>query len=470
MDRPRHRRALVGRGVVRRLRLGDVRPDAVGDPGALADRGARAAAASRRLGRGGDAGATRAAGAAHGRRRGRTCSARSPARAGAGAAAGAAGASRGGWFALAGGRDRRAGGVARAALAPAQPRAGRGARPRRRRARGGAAADRPARGRRARRCSSSSGGSAGRPRRSAYLRALRAGRYAPTRRRRRPRAGAGRCAASWRAAAARAAGCGRCGRCRPGARERRRRRTSTAGIEGRVRSRPAGPRCVALRPCCAYRDKLATHSRRAGLCALPSRIRNATLRGGSVAFVLTSLRAAEPQHSRPRHSVLPSMPQFVPPAAAPQPASAARRDSCRISDRIRSSRGSADVVDVRHRRRDGRVALGDQRVHLGARPRGRPGGPRARAQLDQVHRLARVEVEHVADPVAEAERVGRGGGEAGAGEPVVLGGGALERARGRRRPRPAATTSSGTPAPRSGVSPCHCTVSIRWRWRSRNAP
>ena len=42
LDRARHRRALVGRGVVRRLRLGHDGPDAVGHAGALADRGAAA--------------------------------------------------------------------------------------------------------------------------------------------------------------------------------------------------------------------------------------------------------------------------------------------------------------------------------------------------------------------------------------------------------------------------------------------
>ena len=63
---------------------------------------------------------------------------------------------------------------------------------------------------------------------------------------------------------------------------------------------------------------------------------------------------------------------------------------------------------------------GDLRVHLVrdravARVALAPG-----AQLDQVHRLARVEVEHVADAEAEAERVGRGVAQAGRGEALVL--------------------------------------------------
>ena len=45
----------------------------------------------------------------------------------------------------------------------------------------------------------------------------------------------------------------------------------------------------------------------------------------------------------------------------------------------------------------------------------------AGAQLAEVHRLARVEVEHVADPVAEAERVGRRLGQPGGLEAVELG-------------------------------------------------
>ena len=44
----------------------------------------------------------------------------------------------------------------------------------------------------------------------------------------------------------------------------------------------------------------------------------------------------------------------------------------------------------------------------------------ARAELDQLHRLAGVEVEDVADPVAEAQRVWGDRGEAATGETVVL--------------------------------------------------
>ena len=61
-----------------------------------------------------------------------------------------------------------------------------------------------------------------------------------------------------------------------------------------------------------------------------------------------------------------------------------------------------------HRRGDRRVDRGDPLVHrLGDGAVGRV-ALAAGAQLDQVHRLAGVQVEHVADPVAEAERVGRG--------------------------------------------------------------
>ena len=80
-----------------------------------------------------------------------------------------------------------------------------------------------------------------------------------------------------------------------------------------------------------------------------------------------------------------------------------------------------------HRLGDRRVDRRDPLVHrLGD---GAVGGVAlaARAQLDQVHRLAGVEVEHVADPVGEAERVGRLLGEAGVGEPLVLGPRDLER-------------------------------------------
>ena len=75
---------------------------------------------------------------------------------------------------------------------------------------------------------------------------------------------------------------------------------------------------------------------------------------------------------------------------------------------MRSRRGSAVVVHVAHRRGDGGVDPGDVLVH-GVRDRTVARvALAAGAQLDELHRLARVEVEHEADAVAEAERVGRG--------------------------------------------------------------
>src|SRR4051794_29899014 len=50
----------------------------------------------------------------------------------------------------------------------------------------------------------------------------------------------------------------------------------------------------------------------------------------------------------------------------------------------------------------------------------------ARAELDQVHRLARVHVEDVANPVAKAERVWSQVRADAAANPLVLGRGALE--------------------------------------------
>ena len=73
-----------------------------------------------------------------------------------------------------------------------------------------------------------------------------------------------------------------------------------------------------------------------------------------------------------------------------------------------------------HRGRDRRVNVGDPLVHrLGDGAVGRV-PLAARAQLDQVHRLAGVEVERVADPVGEAEGVGRGVLVAGGEQPLVL--------------------------------------------------
>jgi len=45
----------------------------------------------------------------------------------------------------------------------------------------------------------------------------------------------------------------------------------------------------------------------------------------------------------------------------------------------------------------------------------------AGAQLDQVERLASVELKHVADAIGEAERIGRLLGETFAAQPLVLG-------------------------------------------------
>jgi len=79
------------------------------------------------------------------------------------------------------------------------------------------------------------------------------------------------------------------------------------------------------------------------------------------------------------------------------------------------------VVDVLHRRGDAGVDGGDLFMHrLGDGAVGRV-ALAAGAQLDQVHRLAGVQVEHVADAEGEAERVGRQLGEPGGGKPLVLG-------------------------------------------------
>ena len=93
-------------------------------------------------------------------------------------------------------------------------------------------------------------------------------------------------------------------------------------------------------------------------------------------------------------------------------------------------------VDVRHRARDRRVDLGDQAVHLvrdGAVGRV---ALAPRAQLDELHRLARVEVEDVADAEAEAQRVRRLALATLAREALPLGGRDLVGARANRRHRP----------------------------------
>ena len=131
------------------------------------------------------------------------------------------------------------------------------------------------------------------------------------------------------------------------------------------------------------------------------------------------------------------------PARRPARACASRRGSA-------PSRGSVSRVDVRHRRRDGRVDRGDLGVHLvrdGAVARV---ALAARAELDQLHRLAGVEVEDEADPVAEAQRVRRRRREAATAETLVL---VAESSSARRysSPQPASSTCSGTPAPSSGA-------------------
>src|SRR4051812_25923376 len=86
------------------------------------------------------------------------------------------------------------------------------------------------------------------------------------------------------------------------------------------------------------------------------------------------------------------------------------------------------VVDVGHRGGDGGVDVGDQPVHLvGDRAiRRMPLAPGA--QLDELHRLARVEVEHVAQAVAEAQGVRRLALAPLAGEPLPRRARRLERA------------------------------------------
>ena len=99
-------------------------------------------------------------------------------------------------------------------------------------------------------------------------------------------------------------------------------------------------------------------------------------------------------------------------AAAPLSARSAARRAAGASRRGSAPAAARRSVDVVHRGSDRGVERGDLAVQLvGDRAVG--GMALApRAQLDQVHRLARVEVEHVADAVAEAERVRRGGGQA----------------------------------------------------------
>src|SRR4051812_16716648 len=77
-------------------------------------------------------------------------------------------------------------------------------------------------------------------------------------------------------------------------------------------------------------------------------------------------------------------------------------------------------VDVRHRGGGGRVDGRDLPVHLVGDRAVRRVALASGAQLDEVHRLAGVEIEHEADPVAEAERVDGLALEAALDEPRVL--------------------------------------------------
>ena len=91
--------------------------------------------------------------------------------------------------------------------------------------------------------------------------------------------------------------------------------------------------------------------------------------------------------------------------------------------------GLGTGVHVRHRGGHRGMDRGDLRAHLVRDRAVARVALAAGAQLDRVHRLARVHVEDVADAEAEAERVRRGVAQAGRGEALVLLLGALERAR-----------------------------------------
>ena len=106
----------------------------------------------------------------------------------------------------------------------------------------------------------------------------------------------------------------------------------------------------------------------------------------------------------------------------------------RISARIRSSRGSVSRSTwVIIAPTDG-MDLADLRVHLVRHGAVARVALATRAQLDQLHRLAGVDVEHEPDPVAEAERVRRGG-RSGRGRRGARIRAARARARGGTRPR-----------------------------------
>ena len=128
------------------------------------------------------------------------------------------------------------------------------------------------------------------------------------------------------------------------------------------------------------------------------------------------------------------------------------------------------AVDERHRRRDRRVHRGDPVEHLERDGAVARVALAARAQLDQVHRLAGVEVEHVADPVGERHRVGRLSTRPSPRsrscsarlslEPFAVGVAV-----------PGRLDLFGDVGAEIAVpSRCHSHVSIRCRCRSRNAP
>ena len=129
---------------------------------------------------------------------------------------------------------------------------------------------------------------------------------------------------------------------------------------------------------------------------------------------------------------------------------------------------AVDEASSRPPRRGARARSRVQRVRHGAVGRV---ALAAGAQLDQVHGLARVHVEHVADPVAE--RRARSAPARAARRRRS----ASYSSRERSRPRAVQVADArvvelvaARPAPSSGPSVCHWTVSSRWRWRSRNAP
>ena len=259
----------------------------------------------------------------------------------------------------------RARGVVRAAVAAPQPRPGSRARPRGRRARGGAAPRRPSGRRRARRCTSSSSGWAARRRRRRTC-----GRCAPaaTRRPRRPPrpAAAARCAASWRAAAGRSGGCARCGRCRRGGlRGAADARVFAAAWPGQRRIEGGSGVSVAARVRASTLRGAAGSRARAAFDGEIGRQRR-TLDAVDVAS-----HGASPVDGRFRRCrAAPgssSMPQFRARRPPPGASSAGQRRAPGLLPHLGQDPLQPRLrrlVDVRHRCRDRGMALCDQRVHL----------------------------------------------------------------------------------------------------------